>query len=184
MGVKVHIVFVVLALVLSVNGQDAIVNEDERTVSITSILPTELSEEPLKDVEKDEIINESPVEVISDAGLEVRSGKYQTLNDGLVGEEPVELEAVDFNSNNGESQKQLLLPASTTSPTNNEFGEFCHSFFTGARIDCIKGYDGILIFLLNNNFLLESRSMKQKVTLYHFGHCKFKRKINFHRIII
>lgn len=125
MGVKVKLVLACM-LVLSGNviGQDNGVLEIDRTVNAeTPIAPTRATETE-KEVPNDEIIDESlPVEILSDAKeLHVTSGKYQALNDALVGEEPVNLQAIDFNSNNVESEKQLQLPT-TTATTNNEYGK-------------------------------------------------------------
>lgn len=112
MGVKRLAIF--LVLIISVCAQDT-----ENQIS-ENVIETEPQAE-LIDVKEDEVDNASPVEVAPDLGLEVKSGKYQ-LNDGLVGEEPVNLEAVDFTSNNGESERQLMLPPTTTT-TNNEYGK-------------------------------------------------------------
>ncbi|KAG6459737.1 hypothetical protein O3G_MSEX011577 [Manduca sexta] len=127
MSVKINIVLVlVLAISASVIGQDAVV-DSERTVSDVTPVPEEAKdakqvEKTSSKVEEDELIDEtSPVEILTEAvDLHIKSGKYQSLNDGLVGEEPVELEAVNFNSNNVENEKQLMLPP-TTGTTNNEY---------------------------------------------------------------
>lgn len=124
MGVKKLAIF--LILVVSVIGQDAV---DERTVSenVLDVEDVGVSDKdivPDKDVIEDPIIDEAAAEVLTETeGLQVRSGKYQ-LNDGLVGEEPVNLESVDFNSNILESEKQVLMPGPTTTlQTNTEYGK-------------------------------------------------------------
>nr|H9JIQ1.1 RecName: Full=Protein mesh; Flags: Precursor [Bombyx mori] len=121
MGVKIKLVLaVVLILSANVLGQDEIVNDTESTVSVTEAQVVEL-ETDVKEKEDETFEETSPVELLPDTeNLEVRSGKYQ-LNDGLVGEEPVNLEAVDFNSNNVESEKQLLSPPSTTVVTGTDY---------------------------------------------------------------
>lgn len=119
MGVKRLAVFVLL--VVSVCAQDTV---EDKLIS-ENVIETEPQAEVIDVKEAEAVDNGSPVEVIPGVDeLEVKSGKYQ-LNDGLVGEEPVNLEAVDFTSNNNvESERQLLLPP-TTMTTNNEYGKRC-----------------------------------------------------------
>ncbi|CAH0591404.1 unnamed protein product [Chrysodeixis includens] len=122
MGVKV--LALISLLVVSAYGQDAAVVEDaiinntvEENVSDTTIVI------PVTEPTEDAIEETAPVEIISATDeLQVRSGKYQTLDDGLEGEGPPAEDTVDLNINNDIllSERQLLSPASTIS-TNNEF---------------------------------------------------------------
>lgn len=123
MGVKV-LAFIAL-LVISVYGQENDITNDVVEDNIISDDTTFLETSTEKvEIKEDEIEEVNPVEILSATdGLQVRSGKYQ-LSDGLVGEEPLALDAVDFNANNEviQSEKQLLSPG-TTQVTNNEYGK-------------------------------------------------------------
>lgn len=125
MGVKVLVLAAFLVLSASVNAQDVVVTE--RTVD-ESPLDVETQPEvpqPADLPQPDVVPEESAVEVIPDAPADVvvRSGKYQ-LNDGLVGEEPAELEAVDVDPNGDQSEKQMLYyPDSTVNTNYNEYGK-------------------------------------------------------------
>lgn len=122
MGVKKLALFVLL--VVSVCAQDTIV--EDKGIS-DNVIETEPRTDDIDVKEVDAVTTEtgSPVEVLLGAEeLEVKSGKYQ-LNDGLVGDETVNLEAVesDISSNNNvQSGKQLYMPL-TTMTTNNEYGK-------------------------------------------------------------
>ncbi|KAH9637487.1 hypothetical protein HF086_010898 [Spodoptera exigua] len=151
MGVKV--IALIALLVVSVYGQDVTVSDNEVTKEV--VVDNLFSEdttvlETVTEPTKDEVVEEAnPVEIISATDdLQVRSGKYQ-LNDGLVGEEPISLDAVNFDSNNdaGESEKQLLSPG-TTQVTNNEYG--------------IKG----VTKFLDNHDLAKSTDTKSMVPTY------------------
>ncbi|XP_063831983.1 protein mesh isoform X3 [Ostrinia nubilalis] len=132
MGVKVLVLAAFLVISASVYAQDVVDNVTDRTVDellldvdpkLEVTPPTEELPQP-----NDEVPEESAVEVIADvpaAELEIRSGKYQ-LNDGLVGEEPVELEAVanvEPDPNAEQSERQLLYSPDSTMNTNynNEY---------------------------------------------------------------
>lgn len=122
MSVKIKLALVViLAVSASVNGQDAIVNEeDERTVSDVE---TKI-EDAVENVEQTnpEELESHPAEVISDtATLEVKNGKYQMSDDTLEGGVS-DLTAVEFDSNDVQNERQVLNP-STTATTNTEYGE-------------------------------------------------------------
>lgn len=126
MGVKV--LALIALLVVSVLGQDVTVSDNDVTKEV--VVDNLANEDPIvldtvTEATKDEVAEDAnPVEILSPTDdLQVRSGKYQ-LNDGLVGEEPMPLDAVNFDSNNdaGESEKQLLSPG-TTQVTNNEYGK-------------------------------------------------------------
>lgn len=126
--VNARIAFFVLLLSVSVIGQeDVIVNENDRTLNVGDEAIAEVVSEPTSPRPEEEAIvdNEAPVELLPNTQpLEVRSGKFQ-LQDGLIGDGPVDLEAVNINNDgNGDiqSEKQLLTP-STTSVTNSEFGK-------------------------------------------------------------
>lgn len=127
MGVKKLTLLVLL--VVSVCGQDPIVEDNgvsDNVLAVENVGNVEpVPQAEAAKVEEDELLEDgSPMEMVPGTEqLEVRSGKYQ-LNDGLVGEQPVNLDAVDFNSINGESEKQLLFPdATSTYATNNEYGK-------------------------------------------------------------
>lgn len=115
MGVKKLALFVLL--VVSVCGQDTIV---EDKIFSENVIDNEPQAEVIDVKEVAALATEDvPVEL-----LEVKSGKYQ-LNDGLVGEEPVNLDAVESDitsNNNAESERQLYMPP-TTSTNNNEYGK-------------------------------------------------------------
>lgn len=135
MGVLKVTLLVLLALIVIVRGQDdAIVNEVDNIVSdVTDLVNNDIEETKVAPktaaVVEDELIAEesSPIEVLTETEpLSVRSGKYQALNDGLL-DGPINLEAVSFNSNDIQSEKQLLNPT-TTVATNSEYGKNA-SFF-------------------------------------------------------
>lgn len=122
MGVKFLALIVLLAVSVSVRSQD-VISDNERTISEVDNSNDALINEEIKE----EVKEESPVEVLTDTEeLQVRSGKYQMLEDGLIGDGPVDTDAVNFDPDNaGESQRQLLAP-STTAPTfgGNEYGKW------------------------------------------------------------
>ncbi|XP_047027445.1 protein mesh isoform X3 [Helicoverpa zea] len=120
MGVKV--LALIALLVISVNGQEIVDNVTSNVAEDNIVSDTTTVVVPVTEVKEDEIDNESPVEIISDkAELQVRSGKYQTLTDGLGGEEPLALDAVDLNVNDNLLSERQLLSPSTTQVTNNEY---------------------------------------------------------------
>ncbi|XP_063384616.1 protein mesh isoform X3 [Cydia fagiglandana] len=121
--VNARLAFFVLLLSASVIGQeDVIVNENERTIE--EVVPDVESEVVITSEatspRSDDVESVAPVEILPDAPLEVRSGKYQ-LQDGL-SEGPIDLEAVNVGDDpaNEQSQRQLLNPT-TTLATNNEY---------------------------------------------------------------
>lgn len=122
MGVKRLALFVLLFV--SVCAQEAIV--EDKIIS-DNVIETEPQAEVIdvKEVEAVADENGSPLEVQpGKEELEVKNGKYQ-LSDGLVGEEMVNLDAVESgitSNNNVESERQLLVPP-TTMLTNNEYGK-------------------------------------------------------------
>ncbi|XP_072945598.1 protein mesh isoform X1 [Epargyreus clarus] len=122
MGVKIKLGLIVLfVLSTSVIGQDAIINENERTVSVENV--EKADEVAVEDIETktESAVEDKPVEIITDTKpLEIKSGKYQAFDNTLDGEEPTELEAIDVNSNGVQNEKQILIP-STTGITNTEY---------------------------------------------------------------
>lgn len=132
MGVKV--LALIALFVVSVYGQDTTVVEDSiiNNVVEDNIISDDTTVlEPVTETKEDEIDNTGPVEILSATDeLQVRSGKYQTLSDGLVGEQPLALDEVDFNANDDtiQSERQLLSP-STTQITNNEYGKYFYNTF-------------------------------------------------------
>ncbi|XP_050355399.1 protein mesh isoform X1 [Nymphalis io] len=118
MGVKVKLVFlVVLAFSACVLGQDSIVNDNE-TVSDDNAVEAEIPESDVTENKE----NDAPVELISNTEqLEVKSGKYQLLDDTLVGDTPNDLEAVDFGSSDVQNERQMIAAPGTTSFTNTEY---------------------------------------------------------------
>lgn len=116
MGVKVKLV-VFVTLALSVYGQDVV--SDERTVSDN--VDKEISDNITDSIQNAKV--EDPVEIITGSDIEIKSGKYQFANDGLTGDEPVDLEAVDLSPGESQNERQVLGPATTTSITNTEYGK-------------------------------------------------------------
>ncbi|XP_032523025.2 protein mesh isoform X1 [Danaus plexippus] len=114
MGVKVKLV-VFVTLVLSVYGQDVV--SDDRTVSDN--VDKEISDNITDSIQNAKV--EDPVEIITGSDIEIKSGKYQFANDGLTGDEPVDLEAVDISPGESQNERQVLGPATTTSITNTEY---------------------------------------------------------------
>lgn len=131
MGSKIKLVLVtVLVLSISVRGQVVNVKEDLKTVSevdnnIEALVPQpEVVVEPTAATVEDAKPEENAIEVLPDVPqLEVKSGKYQLLDDTLTGGVALEPIAGVIDQNVGESEKQLLLDPSTTSTTNNEYGK-------------------------------------------------------------
>ncbi|XP_053616264.1 protein mesh isoform X3 [Plodia interpunctella] len=127
MGFKVKLVLVaILTLSVSVKGQDVVETENIRTVSDVDNKLDDAAE-IIPDAIEDAILPESeptvpPVDALPDLvpNLEVRSGRYQLLEDTINGAalEPI-AGAVD--ANNGESERQLLLDPTSTATTNNEY---------------------------------------------------------------
>lgn len=120
MGSKLKLVVIaVLVISASVLGQDEIVNEHERTVNNGD------NAEIPQDVEVTErTAGDAPVELIENTNvLEVRSGKYQVLHDGLEGDEPTNLEAVELGSSDGQNERQMIAPPGSTFPTTSEYGK-------------------------------------------------------------
>ncbi|XP_045484583.1 protein mesh isoform X1 [Pieris rapae] len=103
---------IVLVVSVSVIAQDN-VSETERTASEGVI-----EEAPTGDVEdKSESPVDDAVEVVAES-LQEKSGKYQVLEDELIGDVPNNLEAVDLSDI--QIERQMLIP-STTSQTNTEY---------------------------------------------------------------
>lgn len=112
--------------VVSVCGQNSLTENNavsDNVLDVGNVEPVPQAQ-AAKEKEADELLEDgAPVEILPGTeSLDVKSGKYYQLNDGLVGEQPVNLDAVDFSSNNVESEKQLLFPDSTLA-TNNEYGK-------------------------------------------------------------
>lgn len=118
-----------LAISVSVRGQeDAIENEVDKLVSdVTDVVSNNVEEtkevpRTAAVIEDGTPLEETPVEVLTETEpLSVRSGRYQALNDALL-DGPIDLEAVNFNTNDQQSEKQLLNPTTTLS-TNSEYGK-------------------------------------------------------------
>ncbi|XP_075981860.1 sushi domain containing 2 mesh isoform X1 [Anticarsia gemmatalis] len=120
MGVK--FLALIALLVVSVIGQETTVFEDNKTsISDNAIVETVTEAKPVED----ELLEEAepdaaPVEIISATDqLNVRSGNYQTFNDGLGEGDPLALVPVDFGADGLPNEKQLQ--AITTQETNNEY---------------------------------------------------------------
>lgn len=135
-GLKLALV--VLLVSVSVRGQDPIVNEDERTVSDVDNVIDGVEPETAA-----EVVDDTLSEVVSETEpLQIRSGKYQLLNDGLTGEEPINLDAVSFDFNGQQSEKQLLIPSTTaTTNNNNEYGKYKQPFFIDIQYTSINNDD-------------------------------------------
>ncbi|XP_060806291.1 protein mesh isoform X1 [Amyelois transitella] len=128
MGFKVKLVLVVLlALSVSVKGQDVVETEDIKTVSEVDNKIDDEAEVISDPLVEDAILSEptEPTVQIKDVlpdlpVLEVRSGKYQLLEDTIAGSalEPI---AGSIDANIGESERQLLLDPTSTATTNNEY---------------------------------------------------------------
>lgn len=139
MGVKL-LVLALLVISANVRGQDLGESVTEKTEELPLDQQTEafpeipkpednvpVPAEPEKTATEENTPEESVIELLPDSqpDLEVRNGKYQVLsNDALVGEEPVELEAVDVepNADTEQSERQLLFPPTTT--TTNEYCKY------------------------------------------------------------
>ncbi|XP_045514585.1 protein mesh isoform X3 [Pieris brassicae] len=103
---------IVLVVSVSVIAQDN-VSETERTANEDVI-----EEAPTGDVEdKSESPVDDAVEVVAES-IQEKSGKYQLLEDELIGDVPNNLEAVDLSDI--QIERQMLIP-STTSQTNTEY---------------------------------------------------------------
>ncbi|XP_047508314.1 protein mesh isoform X3 [Pieris napi] len=103
---------IVLVVSVSVIAQDN-VSETERTANEEVI-----EEAPTGDVEdKSESPVDDAVEVVAES-LQEKSGKYQVLEDELIGDVPNNLEAVDLSDI--QIERQMQIP-STTSQTNTEY---------------------------------------------------------------
>lgn len=109
---KFKLVLIFLVVSAGVIAQDN-VSETERTIS------EDVIDEPITEVEDEP---ESPVEDVELAasGLKEKSGKYQVLEDELIGDVPNNLEAVDLSDI--QIERQIQIPT-TTSQTNTEYGK-------------------------------------------------------------
>ncbi|XP_034836554.1 protein mesh isoform X1 [Maniola hyperantus] len=121
MGFKLKLVVIVtLVISASVLGQDEIVNENERTGSENG--DKAANPEGVIAAATEETVNDALVDLVEQREtLEVKSGKYQVLNDGLVGDTPTNLEAVDFGSSDSQNERQVIAPPGTTYPTTSEY---------------------------------------------------------------
>ncbi|CAB3241492.1 unnamed protein product [Arctia plantaginis] len=118
MGVKV--LGLVTLLVISVIGQESIVNEDSTLLSenppvvVPSTDVNPVQDELLEDVEA------APIEILNTTDqLQIRSGNYQLAGDGAVEGDTI---AVNLASDTApQSENQMLFPPDTTQVTNNEY---------------------------------------------------------------
>ncbi|XP_045504606.1 protein mesh isoform X3 [Colias croceus] len=107
-----------IALSASVIGQNN-VSDTERTISedvIEEVPVNDVEDKTESPIQEDPI--EDPIEILSESNLQEKSGKYQVLEDELIGDVPNNLEAVDLD--NVQIERQMAIP-STTSQTNTEY---------------------------------------------------------------
>lgn len=116
MGVYIKFAVGILILALSVNALDneTLVSTESTVSDDVEVVPDDVIEANTKDVELIE----------NKEQLEVKSGKYQSMDGSLINDTPIDLQAVDFGSSDVQNERQVINSPSTTSITNTEYGKF------------------------------------------------------------
>lgn len=121
MGVKV--LGLITLLVISVIGQESVVNEVTIQSENAPVVVPSTEASPVQDELLEDEVDAAPIEILNNTDqLLIRSGNYQVAGDVAVGEDTI---AVNLASNTApQSENQILFPPDTTQVTNNEYGKF------------------------------------------------------------